>query len=52
MEDNNNAHTMHIPKEPHHKLKELTERLTVKWRVKGPEIDDETEYRPMKGGFF
>ncbi len=52
MPDNNNAHIMNMPKEPNDKLKQLIERLTGKWRVKGPEIDGEIEYEPMEGGFF
>ncbi|HMI04646.1 MAG TPA: lipocalin family protein [Pedobacter sp.] len=34
------------------KLKELTERLSGKWQVKGQEIDGEAEYKSMKGGFL
>jgi hypothetical protein len=34
-------------KKPNHKLKELIERLSGKWQVKGPEIDGKAEYRPM-----
>ena len=34
------------------KLKELTERLSGKWRVKGQGIDGEAEYKSMKGGFL
>jgi mannose-6-phosphate isomerase-like protein (cupin superfamily) len=40
------------PKEPHPKLKELTDRLTGKWRVRGPEINGKAEYRPAKGGLL
>ena len=46
----NNANM--VPKRPHPKLKELTERLTGKWRVSGPEIAGEAEYRPMKEGLL
>jgi hypothetical protein len=46
----NNAHIKDMPKDSHSKLKELTERLTGKWRVTGPEIDGEAEYKPMKDG--
>jgi hypothetical protein len=37
-------------KVPHSKLKELTEVLTGKWHVSGPEIDGKAEYRPAKDG--
>ncbi|TCO35592.1 uncharacterized protein DUF1579 [Kribbella steppae] len=37
---------------PNPKLAELTERLSGKWRVKGPEIDGEAEYKSMRGGLL
>ena len=52
MADNNNAQVMNMPKEPNDKLKRLTERMTGKWQVKGPDIDGTVEYEPMEGGFF
>jgi hypothetical protein len=48
----NNTYIEDMPKEPHPKLKELTERLTGKWQVTGPEIDGEAEYKPVKGGLL
>ncbi len=40
------------PTEPNSKLIELTERLNGKWRVKGPDIDGEAEYRSVRGGLL
>jgi hypothetical protein len=34
------------------KLKELTERLSGKWQVKGQGIDGEAEFKSMKRGFL
>jgi hypothetical protein len=43
---------IHTPTEPHAKLTELTERLSGRWRVKGPEIDGKAEYRSVRGGLI
>jgi len=48
---NDNAR-LQAPTEPNPKLTELTERLSGKWRVKGPEIGGEAEYRSMRGGLL
>jgi hypothetical protein len=42
----------HSPTEPHHKLVELTERLSGRWRVTGPGIDGKAEYKPLRGGLL
>jgi mannose-6-phosphate isomerase-like protein (cupin superfamily) len=52
MVDTKNTHITDTPKEPHPKLKELAERLTGKWRVGGPEINGQAEYRSVKGGLL
>lgn len=33
-------------------LVELAERLSGKWRVKGPDIDGEAEYKSVRGGLL
>ncbi len=52
MSDNNNDQVMEMPKKPNDKLRKLAERMTGKWQVKGPEIDDSIEYELTEGGFF
>ena len=49
MADKSNAPFKDVPIEPHAKIKQLIERLTGRWRVKGPGIDGEAEYWPVKG---
>jgi hypothetical protein len=48
---NDNAR-VHTSTEPHPKLVELAERLTGRWRVKGPEIDGKAEYKSLRGGLL
>jgi hypothetical protein len=38
--------------QPNPKLAELTQRLSGKWRVKGPGINGEAEYRPVRQGLL
>lgn len=40
----------HSPTELNPKLVELTERLSGRWRVKGPGIDGKAEYKSVRGG--
>jgi hypothetical protein len=48
---NDNAR-VHTSREPHPKLVELAERLTGRWRVKGPEIDGKAECKSLRGGLL
>lgn len=43
---------IHPPTEPNPRLTELTERLSGKWRIKGPEIDGKAQYKSMRGGLL
>ena len=51
MAENNNHLVGRLPKKPHPLLKTL-EPLIGKWKITGPDIEGETSYEWMEGGFF
>lgn len=51
MAENNNHLVGQLPKEPNPLLKML-EPLIGKWKITGPDIEGETIYEWMEGGFF
>jgi hypothetical protein len=48
--DRPDRHNVNSPDEPHPKLVELTELLVGTWRVEGPDIKGQAEYRSTRGG--
>lgn len=51
MAENNNALAGKLPKTPNPALKQL-ERLIGKWKITGDDVDGETIFEWMEGGFF
>src|SRR5688572_13712932 len=51
MAENNNHLVGRLPKQPNPLLKTL-EPLIGKWMITGPDIEGETSYEWMEGGFF
>jgi hypothetical protein len=51
MADNNNALLGQIPKTPYPALKTL-DRLIGTWKITGPDVDGQSTFEWMEGGFF
>ena len=50
MGDRDDSHSVNAAEEPDPKLVELSELLVGTWRVTGPDIGGQAEYRTVKGG--